>query len=156
MESTKPIKILFFLVLIIVVGLIGYFIGTISSSNELNKYKEVLDTFYPELPDEIFLITGTIKAIDNSITIEIISLEERVLPGGEYKTEERKVSVNSETEIVKWNPFLIINENSSESDEIPISLSELEIEDRISVQANENIKVKKEFTAIKIILIEEL
>ena len=156
MENTKPIKILLFLILIIVVGLIGYFMGTISSSNELNKYKEAVNLFSPELPDEIFLITGTIKAIDNSITIETISLEERVLPGEEYKTEERKVNINSETKIVRWNPFLIIDENSSESEEIPISLSELKIGDGISVQASENIKVKKEFTAVKIILIEEL
>lgn len=156
-QNKKPVAlILLFFVVVVIVGLIGYYIGTISSSNELNRYKNALDIFYPELPDEIFSITGTVTSISDEIIIEIESLEERVLPGEEYKMEERVVNINTETKIVKWNPYLIIEENPLELQETSILLSELKTGDRISVQASENIKIKKEFTATKIVLIEEL
>lgn len=147
-QNKKPIAlILIFIASIVIVGLVGYYIGT-----EFNKYKTAFDELFPPLPDEIFSITGTIIAVDDSITLEIASLEERILLGEEPKIEERVVSLNSETKIVEQTFTEILDEGILDIQETPIELSNLNVGEIITVEANENIKTKKEFTASKIIL----
>ena len=152
MENKKPIIILLFLIFIIIAGLVGYFIGTMLSSNELNRYKTALDVFYPPIPDQVFAISGTIKTINDNIVLEIASLEERTFPGEEPKIEERVILLNSETKIVEQTFPGILDEGIPDIQETSIELSNLNVGDIITVQADENIKTKKEFTASKIIL----
>jgi len=147
-QSKKPITLILILIaLIFIAGLVGYFIGT-----EFNKYKTAVDEFFPPLPDEMFSIIGTITAIEDNIVLEIVSLEERVLPGEESKTEERIVILNSETKIVEQTFSEILDEGVSGIQETSIELNKLKVGDIITVESNENIKTKKEFTASKIIL----
>lgn len=146
--------ILIFFAVVVIVGLGGYYLGTVSSSTELNKYKTALDAFYPPIPDEVFAISGTIKSINNNIVLEVASLEERTFPGEEPKIEERIILLNSETQIVEQSFPEILGEGIPEIQETSIELSNLNVGDIISVQANENIKTKKEFIAIKIILVK--
>lgn len=147
-QNKKPIQILIFVVLIIIAGVGGYFIGT-----EFNKYKTAFNSFYSEILDEIFSITGTIKAIDNTITLEISSLE-NFLPGEEIKTEERIINLNAETKIVEQTSLEISEQGVLDTQEVPLELTKLKVGDIIAVETNENIKTKKEFTATKIILIK--
>ncbi len=154
-QPKKPIAlILIFFAVVVIVGLGGYYLGTISSSAELNRYKTALDEFYPPLPDEIFAISGTIKTINENIILEIASLEERTFPGEEPKIEERIINLNSETQIVEQSFIGILEGEMFEMQDTPIALSNLNVGDMITVEANENIKTKKEFTASKIISVK--
>jgi len=147
-QNKKPIAlILIFIALIVIVGLVGYYIGT-----EFNKYKTALDIFYPPIPNEVFTISGTIKTINDNIVLEIASLEERTLPGEEPKIEERVILLNSETKIVEQTFPEILDEEMPGMQDTSIELSNLNVGDIIRVEADENIKTKKEFTASKIIL----
>jgi len=154
-ENKKPIAlILLFFVVVVIVGLVGYYIGTLYSSAELNRYKKAVDEFFPPTPDEVFSISGTIKIINNNIVLEIASLEERTLPGEESEMEERTVNLNSETQIIEQTFPGILDEGIPDMQETFIELSNLNVGDIITVEADENIKTKKEFTASKIILFE--
>jgi len=145
-NNYKPV-ISILIVLILVSGVAGYFVGA-----EFNKYKNVVDEFFPLPPDEIYFVAGTIISIDESITLEITSLNERFLPGEKIKTERRIINLNSDTKIVKEGFPESFDEEFLDFPEIPIELSELKLGDRVFVEASENIKTKKEFTAIKIFL----
>lgn len=163
------------IVFVILGGLIGYFLGSFTKSqneeelfavneadlqdcqSELDRYKKAIDTVFPPSPEEVFSIGGEIKSIDyNLIVIETMSLDERYLPGEEQKMEERRINIGSNTKIFKWSmpvfQELKDNEILPEPKETSIKLTDLKAGDFIGVEASENIKTKKEFTATKIIM----
>lgn len=151
MEKKKIILVIVILI-IIAVGAGFYYLGY-QSANKVSQEKikvleNALEPFYPEPPEKIFSISGTIKEIkDNEIKIETPKfhkdLYERIT-----KTEEK------ETRIIKVLPTTKITkiDYTNVSPEAPfkeekIKLSELKVGDRITVTAKENIKNKLDFEA---------
>lgn len=130
-------------ILILLSGITGYFLG----QNSMKKYKIAFDELYPE-QQEIFSIGGVIQEIsENYFVIEIPSFE-RNIPGQEINFINITINSNQDTQIYK-SEFL------PESEEIQIVFSDLEIENYVTIEFEENIKDKKEFTASKIIQLIE-
>lgn len=142
-NKKRGVPLWLFFSIVILVGLVGYYIGIIFPFSELNIYKNSFEDVNFPFSEEIVLgFTGTIKSIGESIVLEIPPLEERI------------VNLKDETEIIE-QIFLFSEQGVlSLPETTPIELSELKIGDTIIVESDENIKTKKEFTASKIILIK--
>lgn len=160
-------------VLIIVAALSGYYFGatqiipapkflkiergiSVDQLVEFERYKKAVEMMSPPISEEIFAISGTVTEIkDNFLIIEMPSLTERVLPGEEPKTEERKIVVAESTKLIKMIPFSSpVIEPGKEMpilEEETFKLSDLKPGDRINAESSENIKNKKEFAAAKIV-----
>lgn len=177
MQSKNIISIL--TVLIIIAALSGYYFGatqiipapkfikiergisvnqlSVDQLVEFERYKKAVGTMFPLPLEEIFAISGTVTEVkDNSITIEMPSLTERVLPGEEPKIiEERKIIIAENTKLIRMIQFLppVIEpgKEMSISEEETFKLSDLKPGDRINAESSEDIKNKKEFTATKIV-----
>jgi len=133
------------IILIIASGTAGYFLG----QNSLKEYKIIVDELFPEPPEEIFSIGGTVlKISDNSFTIETSSLE-RYLPGKEINSVNIIVNINQDTQIIESDFTL-------ESEEKTISLSDLVVGDYIIIDSDENIRNKNQITAKSITKFIEL
>jgi len=163
--DSRQKEVLFVLISVIVIGAISFSAGKRSGLrqgrtegvNKITELTKVVDLFVPPMPNEVFLTSGEIKSIDKDIiTLEINSLQERMLPGVTPKKEIKKVIVSSETEIIKIDFSALINPSKSKGlpsgpQEIKIKLSDLKVGDKISVTAMENIKNKESFNASKIV-----
>lgn len=169
--------------LIVIASLVGYYFGatqiipapkfikiekdistnqlTVDKLAEFERYKKAVETMFPPVPEEIFAIGGTVKDIkDDSITIEMPPLIERILPGEEpkieeFKMEERKIIIGENTKLIKITPLSpLVTEPEKEMfvrQEELFKLSDLKVGDYINVESSENIKNKKEFIATKIV-----
>ena len=130
--------ILICLILIVVSGAGGYFLG----KNSMKEYKTIVDEFFPEPPEEIFSIVGTIQEISgDSFKVETSSME-RYFPGKELKTIILTINTNQDTKILE-------NQLSPSRDiiETTISFSELNIGDYVTINSEENIRDKNQITA---------
>jgi len=130
------------IILVVASFTVGYYIGL--ENGKHNIAQEILDVMSFSIC-EIDMVNGRISEInDNSVILEIGLLDTRI------------VTVNDNTEIMKIyiDPFLLVSQNLTEMEEIDIEFGELMVGDKITVKADENIKIKKEFVASKIILIE--
>ncbi|KKU36660.1 MAG: hypothetical protein UX51_C0044G0005 [Candidatus Azambacteria bacterium GW2011_GWF2_46_32] len=93
------------------------------------------------------------------IELEISSLTERILPGKESKKEIRKITVGKDVPIVKVDltmpPSPIIGPEGAPvgPEEKKISLADLKVGDTVTAEAEENIKTKQEFNAVKVSLL---
>lgn len=110
------------------------------------------------IPEEIFNFTGTIVAKEGSIlSVEIFDLTKKEYTlTGEHPKEIRKVEVGPETKIIRQiteppTPGQATPPEPIQPKEENISLDDLAVGDQIAVQAAENIKYQKEFTATEII-----
>jgi len=140
------------------------------------KYQSKIEELFPTPPEpeKIFLVSGKIKEIkDKNLTLE--RTIPPINPFEEPKTEIKKVKITPGTEIVKRvekSPEeLEIEEKAfrkaiEENPKIPISppdifkettisLSSLKVGDVITIEAEENIKDKTEFSAKKISLLRK-
>ena len=98
-NEKRSVPIWLFFAIVILVGLVGYYIGTIFPSSELNVYKNNFEEVNSPFSEEIVLgFTGTIKSIGESIVLEI------------PPSEERTVNLKAETEIIKQIEKFMINE----------------------------------------------
>lgn len=138
-------------------GLIqGKEIGRQENSAKIAELNKTLDSFFPPLSNEIFSISGTIKLINNNIiSLEMVSLTERMLPGVEPKKEIRKITVAKDAKITKFDPFILPEIDKKTGAIKPpkqeiIKLSDLKIGNQITATAKENIKTKTEFEAVEI------
>jgi len=137
------------------------------------KYQTKIEELYPTVPEpeEIFSVSGEIKEIkDETLTVETTYYP--VNPFEETKTETKTVRITEATEFVKQvqkspeelekegEAFRKAMEETPEAailppepfKELTISFSDLKVGDRITIEAEENIKGKTEFGAKKIIL----
>jgi len=137
------------------------------------KYQTKIEELYPTQPEpeEIFSVSGEIKEIkDETLTVETTYYP--VNPFEETKTETKTVRITEATEFVKQvqkspeelekegEAFRKAMEETPEAailppepfKELTISFSDLKVGDRITIEAEENIKGKTEFGAKKIIL----
>lgn len=131
------------IVLIIVAGIGGFFLGQMS----MNKYKEAVDFLYPEVADEVFSISGEITSINgNSFVVETTSLE-RFLPGEESQSTPITVDINEQTKIYETS---FSSENPEQISEKILSISDLSIGQVVDVSSSENIKGKSEIIATEI------
>lgn len=174
MNENMKVMLVCGLVLIIIGGLIGYFLGVskinqaelgiLSNSeadlqncqSELERYKKAIDFAFPS-PEEVFFVGGEIKFIENNIiVVETASLDEMILPGEEQKLEEIRVNVGSNTKIIKFSfpDFSELKEGDMlpEPKETSAKLSDLKPGDIITAESDKNIKSRKEFTASRIII----
>lgn len=110
------------------------------------------------IPEEIFNFTGTIVAKErNILSVEIFDLTKKEYTLiGEHPKEIRKVEVGPETKIIRQiteppTPGQTTPPEPTQPKEENISLDDLAVGDQIAVQAAENIKYQKEFTATEII-----
>ena len=159
-------KYLYFLLIIVVVGLICFSLGQKSGGFSERKIAQIelaekeaeikalqtsLEMFYPPLPEEIYSISGKVTKIEgNKISLESSVMVSRFpLPEGK-EIEQRifSVIVNDQTKISKIEFFL-----PEEQPEI-LSLSDIKVGDEISVNSEEDIKDKEEFVASEIQVME--
>lgn len=138
----------------------GVDIGKQESAQEITELNRALEVFYPPLPEDIRSVSGEIKSIqDNMIELEISSLTERILPGREPKKEIRKITIGKDVLIVKVDltapPSPIIGPEGVPQgpEEKKISLADLKVGDTVTAEAEENIKTKQEFNAVKVSLL---
>ena len=157
-----------FVAIALVVGLLlGYGLGASqgrkSASAEFQERIEQAKKFFPGVEDIRFL-SGVIKEIGNSrITIEITSF----LNPFEDWLMMREVIIISKTKIVKqelkdqevfqketeaYQKAANFSIPPSPFSEHPVSLNDLNVGDRVSVEAEENIKPKTRFEAKQIII----
>ncbi len=171
MKLEKKLKIyLIFSVISVIILIIGLAIGGISGFliglnqgriEVENKYqKKIEKLFPPEMePDEVFSITGEIAMINDDVLV-LTFLSSRYNPFEEQKMRAKVVRLASQTEIVRLTPKCL-EELTAEERKIPSSIyredkidfSELKRGDRVTVEAESNIKNKVEFKAKKVILI---
>ncbi|MBI3459043.1 hypothetical protein HY061_02150 [Candidatus Azambacteria bacterium] len=165
--DSKQKQAIMVLAVVILVGVIGFSSGKKSglqqgrneSVNKIAELNKVVSIFVPPMPNEIFQASGEIKLLStsaNTIDLEIISLQERRLPGVEPKKEIKKVIVSSGTEIIKIDFSNLANPVKSKEvppgpKEIKIQFSDLRVGDKISVTSMENIKDKESFKAARIV-----
>ena len=137
------------------------------------KYQTKIEELFPSEPEpeEIFSVSGEIKEVkDKILTLETTFYP--VNPLEESKTEIKTVEITEATELVKQvqkspeeleieeEAFRETMEENPEAEissplpyeEFTISFSDLKVGDKITVEAEENIKEKTEFTAKKIVL----
>ena len=127
------------IILILASGITGYFLG----QNSMKEYKIAVDELFPQ-QQEIFSVEGVIQQIsENSFVIEIPSFE-RNIPGQEINFINITINLNQNTQIV-GSKFL------QDSEEMQIAFSNLIVGEYVTIESDENIKDKKEFTASKII-----
>ena len=134
--------------------------GKQESAQEVSELNRALEVFYPPLPEDIRSVSGEIKSIQGDvIELEISSLTERILPGKEPKKEIRKITVGKDAPIVKVDltmpPSPIIGPEGAPvgPEEKKISLADLKVGDTVTAEAEENIKTKQEFNAVKVSLL---
>lgn len=162
MDSKNNKIILVAVVLILVAGFSGYYMGMQKVKIveiELARYQKALEIFVPPMPDEILSVSGTVReAGSDFLVIDVPSLSHRVLPGEvPLALEARRVSVSSDTTIVKINPMRPPTPEEMQkgifNTETKIKLSDIKAGDSITAEASENIKTKLDFVAKKIIFI---
>ncbi|MEK7146817.1 MAG: hypothetical protein AAB772_01015 [Patescibacteria group bacterium] len=131
-------------------------VGVISQKEQPQALNQNPELFLPPLPDEIFSVSGEIKAIENNvISLEIVSLTERFVFAVAPKMETRKITVAKDAKITKFDPFILPEIDKKTGEMKPfkqevIKFSDLKIGDRITATAKENIKTKMEFEAAEI------
>jgi len=163
--DSRQKEIITFLIIIIIVGVISFLSGKRSglhqgraeNMDKITELDKVVNFFVPPVPNEIFQTSGEIKSIDKDIiTLEIVSLQERRLPGIEPKKEIKKVITSTDTEIIKidFSAFTIPSKSKTlplGPKEIQLEFSDLKVGDYISVTSLENIKNKESFNASRIV-----
>lgn len=112
--------------------------------------KELLDSVYSPVPEEIFALNGKIFAINgNEISLEILDPRAQY-PGSDRKKEIRTVVVTGQTSIteIDYGRFDTSTGNFASR---PLSISDLQVGKSISVKSIQNIKEAPRFEAESII-----
>jgi len=155
MSFKKFVTIIISIAVLAFVFSLGYYLGNNKGLKEgqktaEDKFKPIVESFYPKPPQEIKILNGVIKAISGaSLGIEIKDPND-YLPhtdGTPPKTEIRIANVGKSTKIIGVTNSLDAN---GQLKTIPLSLSDLKIGDRVNVTSNQNIKDVKEFMVSKI------
>lgn len=112
----------------------------------LASLKETASIITPPLPEKIFGLAGKIVSKgNNSLTLEINSLKNRVPVNGSIPKERRIAQINSATSIKELT--FSRAKLGSPPIEHTIAIADLLVGDQIIVTAQENIKEKQTFTA---------
>lgn len=112
--------------------------------------KELLDSVYSPVPDEIFALNGTIKAINgNEISLEIYD------PRAQYPSEDRKkelrtVVITGQTSIMEVN-YGSFDVKTGAFATKTLAISDLKVGKSISVKSIQNIKEAQKFEAESIL-----
>jgi len=157
-KINSKIALLIIVLLAIFTGVLCYYVTFPLRVVEKRVVEEPKKMEPVAIPEEIFNFTGAIVAKEGSIlSVEIFDLTKKEYTlKGEHPKEIRKVEVGSETKIIRQiiEPLKAGQTTPPEPTqpkEENISLDDLAVGDQIAVQAAENIKYQKEFTATEIL-----
>lgn len=158
-----PLKKILISLIIFILGIfIGFGVGAQYGKNvsagEMARLNRAIGIMFPPPPAEIFSIYGAITKIgDSTLSLEITSPSQRILPGDTPQKEMRAVGITKDTKITEFDTFAMFQSVDPATNTIPplpqpkvISKSQLKVGDNVSVSASENIKTEKSFTASEI------
>ncbi len=142
--------------LVIVFGLISFYLGYQKNIKDLEKYKKLTDLAFPPPPAIINSLNGTIKNIYGATIVLEINSPQDYLPklNNEPRLKETRYAiVNSKTQIdlVKVNEFDEKGNNIIQ----PLKFEDLKVGDSINVFSDENLKNLKKFEVKRIVVYQE-
>lgn len=125
------------------------------SQRELpSNAKELLDSVYSPVPEELFTLNGTVTAINgNEISLEIYDPKDQY-PSPDRRKEIRIVVITDQTQITEVNYAKFIIETGNFQTR-SIKLSDLTVGRKISVTSEQNIKDIQKFEAKSILTSSE-
>lgn len=147
----KSNKILLILILVIAVGVAGFFIGKNSNQEEISNLRQIVETVYPEPPEVINKTSGIVSDVQGATIYLEMNDPEDYIPdpeGDEQDKITKYVSTSNETEIIE-----ISFSESGDQIESSISTSDLEKGDEIVVTSDENIRTNERFNAKRVELL---
>ena len=122
---------------------LGFGIGKKTSNSEIEKYKTIIDYYFPS-DKEVFNIVGKVIAINNNVLdVETLIEDPYVLPD-KWKTKTYKAIITDQTKITKFG--------LEPGQETEISINDIKIGSEVEIDSKENIKDKNKFEAESIIL----
>lgn len=143
----KTNKIILIIILVLAVGIAGYFIGKNQSQQEVDRLTEIVEMTYPEPDEVISRISGVVKNVQGATIYLEADNPERYLPNSKKPEKVTKyVSISNQTNITTID-------SSTESDNpktSEMSISDIKEGDEVTVISEENIRTSQKFQATEI------
>lgn len=150
----KRTSFLVFVLILLVGGALGFFIGRSMGNNEVAKLQPLVNLAYPKPPEDIRSMTGTVQGIYGATIMLQLDDPNDYLPHVDGSPRQ-KLSVSANTS--SQTKFVSIDYQKLDSRGNPtvadISLSDLKSQNVVTVRSNQNIRNASQFDVSEVQLV---